>query len=136
MTTSDLLSTLTSLAKRRGFIYQSSEIYGGLRSAYDYGPLGVELKRNLAQEWWRSMVLKREDVVGIDSAIMMHPAVWRASGHAAGFSDPLVDCHNCKERFRADKAPRATPGEEISYHLGGKSQSPKKKGVVGSCGYV
>jgi glycyl-tRNA synthetase len=136
MATPDLLSTLTSLAKRRGFIFQSSEIYGGLRSAYDYGPLGTELKRNLAQEWWREMVLKREDVLGIDSAIMMHPDVWRASGHASGFSDPLVDCHNCKERFRTDKAPRATAGEEISFYLGGKSGSPKKKGVVGACGYV
>ncbi len=132
----DRLATIASLAKRRGFIYQSSEIYGGLRSAYDYGPLGVELKRNIAQEWWREMVLKREDVVGIDSSIMMHPGVWRASGHAAGFSDPLVDCHNCKERFRADKAPRATPGDPVVFHVGGKSQGLKKAGVVGPCGYV
>lgn len=136
MSEQDLLATITSLAKRRGFIYQSSEIYGGLRSAYDYGPLGVELKRNLAQEWWRAMVAKREDVVGIDSAIMMHPSVWRASGHASGFSDPLVDCHNCKERFRADKAPRVTPGETVVFRVGGKKDGEKKSGTVGSCGYV
>ena len=99
MSSSDLLQKVVSLCKRRGFVFQSSEIYGGLKSAYDYGPLGVELKRNIATEWWKDMVLKREDVVGIDASIMMHPKVWQASGHLAGFSDPLVDCNNCKERF-------------------------------------
>lgn len=132
----DLMQKVISLCKRRGFIFQSSEIYGGLKSAYDYGPLGVELKRNIAAEWWKAMVHEREDVVGIDASIMMHPDVWRASGHLACFSDPLVDCLNCKERFRADKAPKLSPGTEVSYRKGGKSHEPEKKGVVGEVGYV
>lgn len=136
MTDSDVLSKLVSLCKRRGFIFQSSEIYGGLKSAYDYGPLGVELKRNIAQEWWNNMVHAREDVVGIDAAILMHPKVWKASGHLATFTDPLVDCLNCKERFRADKAPKATAGAEVTFHKGGKSGGELLKGVVGSGGYV
>src|SRR4026209_1224995 len=84
----DRMQKIVSLCKRRGFVFQSSEIYGGLKSAYDYGPLGVELKRNLMAHWWRSMVHAREDVVGIDASIIMHPTVWQASGHLAGFSDP------------------------------------------------
>jgi glycyl-tRNA synthetase len=100
--TTDLMSTIVSLCKRRGFIFQSSEIYGGLNSCWDYGPLGVELKRNVKDAWWRSMVYKRRDIVGLDAAILMHPKVWEASGHLAGFADPLVDCKSCKERFRAD----------------------------------
>ncbi len=136
MNASDLLNRLVSLTKRRGFIFQSSEIYGGLKSAYDYGPLGVELKRNIAAEWWRTIVHEREDVVGIDASIMMHPRVWKASGHLAGFSDPLVDCHNCKERFRADKAPKLQPGHEIMWIKGGKSGGEKIKGIVGDGGYV
>ncbi len=110
---SDLMKKIVSLCKRRGFVFQSSEIYGGLKSAYDYGPLGVELKRNLMNAWWRDMVHKREDVVGLDASIVMHPRVWEASGHLAGFSDPLVDCKVCKERFRADKAPVVAPGSEV-----------------------
>ena len=106
------LQTIVSLCKRRGFVFQSSEIYGGLRSAYDYGPMGAELKRNLMSEWWRSMVHTREDIVGIDASIIMHPRVWKASGHLANFSDPLVDCKVCGERFRADKAPRAEEGTD------------------------
>ena len=106
---STTLQKIVSLAKRRGFVYQSSEIYGGLRSSYDYGPMGVELKRNLMNEWWRAMVHSREDVVGLDASIVMHPQVWQASGHLASFSDPLVDCKVCGERFRADKAPRLSP---------------------------
>jgi glycyl-tRNA synthetase len=102
----DVMKKLVALCKNRGFVFQSSEIYGGLKSAYDYGPLGAELKRNLMAEWWRDMVTTRENVVGIDASIIMHPNVWRASGHAAGFADPLVDCKVSKERFRADKAPR------------------------------
>ena len=136
MTTQDIIPKLVSLSKRRGFIFQSSEIYGGLKSAYDYGPLGVELKRNIAAEWWKAMVHEREDVVGIDASIMMHPSVWKASGHLAGFSDPLVDCLNCKERFRADKAPQAEPGTAISWVKGGKSSGEKVAGTVGTCGYV
>ena len=97
------MNKIVSLCKRRGFIFQSSEIYGGLDSCYDYGPLGVELKRNIKDFWWRSMTQVRDDIVGIDAAILMHPKVWEASGHVAGFTDPMVDCKNCKRRFRADE---------------------------------
>ena len=95
--------TIVSLAKKRGFVFQASEIYGGLRSAYDYGPLGVELLRNVKEQWWRSMVQMRDDVVGIDSAILQSPEVWVASGHVASFSDPLVECRECNSRHRVDK---------------------------------
>jgi glycyl-tRNA synthetase len=107
----DVMDKLVSLAKRRGFIFQSSEIYGGTGSVWDYGPLGVELKKNLKDRWWFSMVRARDDIEGLDAAILMHPRVWEASGHVAGFTDPLVDCRNCKKRFRADD-PRikGTPG--------------------------
>src|ERR1043166_5384138 len=110
--TDNLMDKLVSLAKRRGFVFQSSEIYGGLGSVWDYGPLGVELKKNIKERWWRSMVHEREDIEGLDAAILMHPKVWEASGHVAGFTDPLVDCKHCKNRFRADD-PRikGTPGE-------------------------
>ncbi len=135
-TSQDTMAKIVSLCKRRGFIFQSSEIYGGLRSCYDYGPLGVELKRNIANEWWRSMVYEREDVVGIDASIMMHPKVWQTSGHLSGFSDPLVDCLNCRERFRADKAPKHAPGTEITFHKGGKTSGEKQKGPVSEKGYV
>jgi glycyl-tRNA synthetase len=97
------LDTIVSLAKRRGFVFQSSEIYGGFSSTWDYGPLGVELKRNVKAAWWRANVQERDDVVGLDSAILMAPAVWEASGHLANFTDPLVDCKQCKMRFRADQ---------------------------------
>lgn len=109
----DVMKKLVALCKNRGFVFQSSEIYGGLKSAYDYGPLGVELKRNIMAEWWRDMVTTRENVVGIDASIIMRPEVWRASGHAAGFADPLVDCKISKERFRADKAPRPAVGDDL-----------------------
>ena len=110
--TDNVMEKLVSLAKRRGFVFQSSEIYGGLGSVWDYGPLGVELKKNIKERWWRSMVHEREDIEGLDAAILMHPKVWEASGHVAGFTDPLVDCKHCKNRFRADD-PRikGTPGE-------------------------
>src|SRR6266536_2799460 len=110
--TDNLMAKLVSLAKRRGFVFQSSEIYGGLGSVWDYGPLGVELKKNIKERWWRSMVHEREDIEGLDAAILMHPRVWEASGHVAGFTDPLVDCKHCKNRFRADD-PRikGTPGQ-------------------------
>ncbi|MCA9669393.1 MAG: glycine--tRNA ligase [Myxococcales bacterium] len=108
------MQKIVSLCKRRGFVFQSSEIYGGLKSAYDYGPLGAELKRNLMTEWWTDMVHRRENVVGLDASIIMHPRVWEASGHLAGFSDPLVDCKVCKERFRADNAPRAEEGADAT----------------------
>ncbi|MBS1959563.1 MAG: glycine--tRNA ligase [Bdellovibrionales bacterium] len=93
---------LVSLCKRRGFIFPSSEIYGGIGSCWDYGPLGVELKLNLKEAWWREMT-NRDDVEGVDASILMHPRVWEASGHVEGFVDPLIDCKNCKSRFRADK---------------------------------
>ncbi|MBN1366349.1 MAG: glycine--tRNA ligase [Dehalococcoidales bacterium] len=96
------MDKLLSLARRRGFLFQSSEIYGGLASCWDYGPLGVELKRNVKQAWWRSIVQGRDDVVGLDTSILMHPKVWEASGHVSGFSDPMVDCKSCKMRFRKD----------------------------------
>lgn len=96
------MSDLSALCKQRGFIFQSSEIYGGLGAVYDYGPLGVELKNNLKNTWWQAMTF-REDIEGIDAGILMHPLVWKASGHVDGFSDPLVDCKECKSRFRADK---------------------------------
>jgi glycyl-tRNA synthetase len=115
----DVMDKLVSLAKRRGFIFQSSEIYGGTGSVWDYGPLGAELKKNVKDRWWHSMVRMRDDVEGLDAAILMHPRVWEASGHVAGFVDPLVDCKACKGRFRADKLedarcprkPSRKPGE-------------------------
>jgi glycyl-tRNA synthetase len=96
------MEKIVSLAKRRGFVFQSSEIYGGLNSCWDYGPLGVELKNNVKQAWRRKVIQERDDMVGIDASILMHPRVWEASGHVAGFSDPMVDCKSCKQRFRAD----------------------------------
>ncbi len=111
--TPDLMDKLVSLCKRRGFVFQSSEIYGGTGSVWDYGPLGVELKNNIKQAWWRAMVHARDDIEGIDAAILMHPRVWEASGHVAGFTDPLIECSNCHRRFRADHP-----------DLAGKNQCP------------
>lgn len=99
------MEKVVNLCKRRGFVFPSSEIYGGFASTWDYGPLGIELKRNIRESWWRYMVTARDNVVGIESAILMHPRVWEASGHIAGFSDPLIDCRSCKRRFRADQLP-------------------------------
>ena len=96
------MDKMMSLSKRRGFMFQSSEIYGGLGSTWDYGPLGVELKRNVKEAWWRSVVTERDDMVGLDAAILMHPQVWVASGHVENFSDPLVECKECNSRFRQD----------------------------------
>ncbi|MFZ9751350.1 MAG: glycine--tRNA ligase, partial [Candidatus Nanopelagicales bacterium] len=97
------VDAVVNLAKRRGFVYASSEIYGGTRSAWDYGPLGVELKENIRRQWWRTMVRERDDVVGLDSSIILAPQVWEASGHVGAFSDPLTECKNCHKRFRADQ---------------------------------
>lgn len=102
------MDTIVSLCKRRGLIFQSSEIYGGLASTWDYGPLGVELKRNVKDAWWRSMVYERDDIEGLDAAILMHPQAWVASGHVGNFSDPLVDCKDCRRRFREDHLPEYT----------------------------
>ena len=101
--TDDLMEKIVNLCKRRGFIFPSAEIYGGFRSTYDYGPLGSLMLRNVKNSWWRSMVQCRDDVVGIDAAILSSPKIWEASGHLANFTDPLVDCRNCHERWRADK---------------------------------
>ena len=96
------MDKILSLAKRRGFVFQSSEVYGGLASTWDYGPLGVELKRHVREAWWRSVVLERDDMVGLDAAILMHPQAWVASGHVENFSDPMVECRQCNLRYRAD----------------------------------
>ena len=98
----DLVDTIVSLAKRRGFVYPSGEIYGGSRSAWDYGPLGIELKDNVRRQWWQSMVRSRDDVVGLDSAVILPPQTWVASGHVETFTDPLIECQSCHKRFRAD----------------------------------
>src|SRR5438094_7728288 len=97
------MEKIVSLCKRRGFIFQSSEIYGGINGFWDYGPLGAELKRNVKELWWRSMTQQREDVVGLEASIIMHPKIWEASGHTSTFSDPMVDCLVSGKRFRADQ---------------------------------
>jgi len=119
-----LMENVVNLAKRRGFVFPSAEIYGGFRSTYDYGPLGVAMLRNVKNAWWRSMVQMRDDVVGLDAAILSPPAVWAASGHLETFSDPMVDCRNCKERFRADHIEDVCPNcgskdltEARAFHL-------------------
>jgi len=114
----NLMEAIVSLAKRRGFVFQSSEIYGGLNGFFDYGPLGVELKKNIRDCWWNDMVRRRDDVVGIETSIIMHPKVWEASGHVAGFSDPLVDCKVSKNRYRADQlfwSPIVVDGNTAGY---------------------
>src|SRR5660397_83094 len=98
----DRMDTIVSLSKRRGFVYPSSDIYGGLRSSWDYGPLGVELKNNVKREWWKAVVQGRDDLVGLDSSVILAPVVWETSGHVAGFSDPLTECLSCHTRHRAD----------------------------------
>ncbi len=97
------MEKIVNLCKRRGIVFPTSDIYGGLSSTFDYGPLGVELKRNVKEAWWREMVQYRSDVLGLDSAIFQHPKTWEASGHLQNFTDPMVDCKACKQRFRADK---------------------------------
>jgi glycyl-tRNA synthetase len=99
----DLFEQVVNLCKRRGFVYPSAEIYGGFRSTYDYGPVGVQLLKNVQEAWWRSMVQLRDDVVGLEAAILSPPQIWEASGHLQNFTDPLVDCRNCKERYRLDQ---------------------------------
>jgi glycyl-tRNA synthetase len=112
------MEKLVSLCKRRGFVFQSSEIYGGLGSVWDYGPLGVELKKNVKDRWWHAIVQSRDDVEGLDAAILMHPRVWEASGHVASFTDPLVDCRTCKARFRADRLSEFACPQKPSRHPG------------------
>jgi glycyl-tRNA synthetase len=112
------MDKIVALCKRRGFIFPSSEIYGGVGSTYDYGHYGVLLKSNVKNEWWRAMLQERDDIVAIDSAILQHPRVWEASGHLAGFTDPLVDCRTCKQRFRADHLSELQCGRKPSKHPG------------------
>jgi len=109
MAENDLMEKIVSLCKRRGFIYPGSEIYGGLAGTWDYGPFGIELKNNIKNLWWRTFVQERDDMVGLDAAILMNPKAWEASGHVAGFSDPLVECAKCKKRFRADQVGEKCP---------------------------
>ena len=112
------MDAIVALAKRRGFVFQSSEIYGGLNGFFDYGPLGAELKKNIRDCWWNDMVRRRDDVVGLETSIIMHPKVWEASGHVAGFTDPLVDCKTSKQRFRADQlffSPVIVDGKTVGY---------------------
>ena len=102
MPQAETMNAVVALSKRRGFIFPSSEIYGGLANAYEYGPLGVELKRNITNLWWQRFIQQRADMVGLDSSIILHPKTWEASGHVGGFSDPLIDCRQCQRRKRAD----------------------------------
>lgn len=124
MNQDSVMEKIVSLCKRRGFIFQSSEIYGGLESTWDYGPLGVELKRNVKEAWWRSVVYERDDMEGLDAAILMHPSVWMTSGHVEGFADLLVDCKGCKKRFRQDhlKDPKSKKCPEC----GGELTQPRR----------
>src|ERR1017187_8184161 len=112
------MDAIVALAKRRGFVFQSSEIYGGLNGFFDYGPLGTELKKNIRDCWWNDLVHRRDDIGGIESSIIMHPKVWEASGHVAGFTDPLVDCKVSKQRYRADQlffAEVVVDGKSVGY---------------------
>lgn len=118
------LATMVSLCKRRGLVFQSSEIYGGIGSCWDYGPLGAQLKQNVKRAWWNAMT-RREDVVGLDASILMHPMVWKASGHVDGFSDPLVDCKNCKTRFRSDNTESYIEKKECP-NCGSKDLTPPR----------
>ena len=134
----DLMEAITSLAKRRGLAFPSSEVYGGIRSAWDYGPLGVELRRNVKGAWWRTMVQLRDDVVGLEAAIIMSPRVWQASGHVQSFTDPLVECKQCRRRFREDHLPGMAPasghggegtieaGERRCPECGGELSEPRR----------
>ena len=115
---SDFMGRVVALSKRRGFVYPSSEIYGGFQATYDYGPLGAELKRLIKADWWQAMVGNRDDVVGLDASILMSPRVWEASGHVDGFNDPMVDCKKCKARFRADKLDESRCPEKPSKQPG------------------
>jgi glycyl-tRNA synthetase len=109
MSTNATVEKIVSLCKRRGFVFQSSEIYGGIGGFWDYGPLGVELKNNIKRAWWKAVVQERDDMVGLDAAIVMNPTVWKASGHIDTFADPMVDCKECKRRFRADELAHEAP---------------------------
>jgi len=130
-TTNEFMDKLVALCKRRGFIFQSSEIYGGINGFWDYGPLGVELKRNIKEAWWQDMIVRRDDMVGVDCSIIMNPKVWEASGHVVNFNDPLVDCKNCKARYRADKvwAVTAKDGDNVLLNVGAEPEGDEPKAV-------
>ncbi len=125
------LETITAFAKRRGFVYPTSEIYGGLASSYDYGPLGTELLRNIRDLWWREMISKRPDMVGLDSQILLHPETWVASGHVASFTDPLVEDQETHKRYRADHLLEqwlaANPGKD---DVAGRRPHPRRNGRI------
>ena len=113
----DLMQKITALCKRRGFVFSSSEIYGGLANSYTYGPYGTELKNNIKKLWWQKFVETRDDMVGLDGPIMLNPKVWEASGHAEGFNDAMVDCKECKKRFRADHLVEEATGKDLEGQL-------------------
>src|SRR2546423_701225 len=123
----DRMEKIVSLCKRRGLIFQSSEIYGGINGFWDYGPLGAELKRNIKDYWWRCMTQYRDDVVGLEATIIMHPKVWEASGHTSTFSDPMVDCLLSKKRFRADQI---EPQSGTAYHYTGSKDETTGKQIA------
>ncbi|MFA6214988.1 MAG: glycine--tRNA ligase [Patescibacteria group bacterium] len=127
----NLMEKLVSLTKQRGFIFPSSEIYGGFANTWDYGPIGVELKNNVKRKWWRRFVHQRDDIVGIDASILMNPRVWEASGHLENFTDPLVDCKKCRKRFRADHLLAAAG---IKPELGRMKETPKELTKCPECG--
>ena len=128
------MEKIVSLCRRRGFIFPSSEIYGGLSSCWDYGPLGVELKRNIKEAWWRAVVQERGDVVGLDTSILMHPQTWVASGHLEGFSDPLVECQNCNQRFRTDQLLRVK--KDGRYFTAPEGREDKLIERLGNAGFI
>lgn len=119
------MEKIVSLCKRRGFVFQSSEVYGGQAGAWDYGPVGIELKKNIQNAWWREMTQLHDNIAGLDAAILMHPRVWEASGHVANFSDPLVDCKNCKARFRADQLDEKFLQSKKCPECGGELTEPR-----------
>ena len=119
------MEKIVSLCKRRGFVFQSSEIYGGQAGAWDYGPLGIALKNNIQRAWWKEMTQLHDNIVGLDASILMHPRVWEASGHVANFSDPLVDCKQCKMRFRADNMDQAALEAKKCPSCGGELTEPR-----------
>jgi glycyl-tRNA synthetase len=134
MANNDLMDKVVSLCKRRGFVFPGSEIYGGFANSYTYGPYGVELKNNIKALWWKKFVQEREDMVGIDGPIILHPRVWEASGHTGGFNDAMVDCKNCKKRFRADHLVEDATGEDLEGKLDEMKKILDEKIKCPNCG--
>ena len=120
------MEKIVSLCKRRGFVFQSSEIYGGQNGAWGYGPLGIVLKNNVSRAWWKEMTQLHDNIVGLDAAILMHPRTWEASGHVENFTDPLVDCKKCKSRFRADHLPPENLEKRVCPDCGGELTDTRK----------